>query len=213
VNRASVRFARGLAAAVAGFALLAGCTAPATSPLTPASTSGYQGVLLDRPYVMPDTELTDTRGTAFNLRTGSPRPVIIVYYGYTFCPDICLGTLTDLAAALNRVPEDVRQSIEVVFITVDPERDTPEVLAEYLRRIDPGFVGLTGGAEDIEAVAASMGVGLQGRVDVPGGGYEVNHTAQVIGFDRERLGRVVWTQGTPIGAYRADFERLVRQQG
>ncbi len=204
-----------LAAVGLAFALLAGCTPAPTSPVSPAATatSGFGGAELDTPYALPDLALSDQAGRSFNLRSGSDRPVLVFYFGYTNCPDICLGVLTDLASALNRVPDDVRNRIQVVFVTVDPDRDTPAVLARYLSRIDPDFVGLTGSAKTIEQVAGSMGVGIQGIEQRPDGGYEVNHTAQVVGFDSSRRGVLVWTQGTAIGTYRADFERLVRQQG
>jgi len=100
-----------------------------------------------------------------------------------------------------------------VFVTVDPQRDTPPVMAKYLSRIDPGFIGLTGSQKTIEQVAASMGVAVEGIEQRADGGYDVTHSAQVVGFGSSRRGVLVWTQGTPIGTYRADFERLVRQQG
>lgn len=207
---------RGLRAAAAGavaLAVLAGC-APAAVVTTPSpAATGYDGAELTRPYQLPDVTLTASTGSDFPLRTGSAKPVLVVFFGYTNCPDICLGTLTDLASALNRVPADVRARIQVLLITVDPERDTPEVMARYLARIDPTFVGLTGEPAVIEAVAAALGVGIDGTEPRSDGGYDVNHTTQVIGIDSARQGVVVWTQGTSIGTYRADFERLVRQQG
>lgn len=199
--------------AVLAAALLAGCTGAPAAPNAEQSASGYGGVELTTPYQLPDATLTASTGEQFDLRTGSDAPVLVLFYGYTNCPDICLGVLTDLASALNRVPDDVREKIQVLLLTVDPERDTPEVLAGYLARIDPDFIGLTAPLEVIEPVAGAMGVGIEGTEELPDGGYEVNHTAQVIGFDAARRGVLVWTQGTTIGTYRADLERLVRQQG
>ena len=121
--------------------------------------------------------------------------------------------LTDLASAVNRLPDDVRNRIQVVFVTVDPERDNPAALAKYLSRIDPGFIGLTGQPKTITQVAGAMGVAIEGIEKLPDGGYDVTHSAQVVGFDARRQGVLVWTQGTTIGTFRADFERLVRQQG
>lgn len=204
-----------LIVAVLWLAVLAGCTpaAKVTVPSPTGSTQGYEGAELTQPYVMPELTLDASTGGEFPLRTGSDAPVLIVFFGYTNCPDICLGTLTDLASALNRVPDDVRSRIQVLFVTVDPDRDTPQVLKAYLDRIDPDFIGLTGTPATIEAVAAAMGVGIEGTEQRPDGGYDVNHTTQVIGFDARRRGVVVWTQGTGIGTYRSDFDLLVRQQG
>jgi protein SCO1/2 len=204
-----------LAVGAVALALLAGCTpaATVTMPSASAAGSGYLGAELTTPYQLPDVILEASTGKDFNLRTGSTAPVMVLYFGYTNCPDICLGTLTDLASALNRVPEDVRAKTQVVLVTVDPERDTATVLADYLARIDPDFLGLTGDMDKIRAVAAAVGVAVEGIEPLPDGGYDVTHTAQVIGVDARRQGVVVWTQGTPISTYRADLERLVRQQG
>jgi protein SCO1/2 len=212
----SRRAVRALLAAAAALVVLAGCSPAAVTPPTTAAASPsgpFQGIVLDRPYPLPDATLTDTSGKDFNLRTGSDAPVLVLFFGYTNCPDICLGTLTDLATALNRVDPAVRAKVQVVLITVDPERDTPDVLRAYLDRIDPGVIGLTADLDVVKQVAGYVGVAIEGTVDVPGGGYEVTHSTQVIGFDSERLGRVVWTQGTSVGTFRADLTELVRQQG
>lgn len=202
-----------LAAAIV-LAVVAGC-APAAEPQrrVGASVAGYGGVELTTPYSLPDVTLTDQDGRSFDVRAGSGKPVLVFFFGYTHCPDICLGVLTDLASASNRLPEEVRAKLQVVFVTVDPARDDPAALRTYLNRIDPGFLGLTGDAGDIERLAEAMGVGIEGTQRLPNGDYEVLHTAQVVGFDAQRRGVLVWTQGTAIGTYRSDFERLVRQQG
>lgn len=203
-----------VAASLIALALLVGCSPSVTSPSPNgfASASAYGGVELTTPYELPDVTLTDQAGKAFDVRTGSDKPVLAFFFGYTNCPDICLGVLTDLASASNRLPDDVRAKLQVVFVTVDPARDDPAAIRSYLSRIDPGFIGLTGEPADIERLAGAMGVGIEGVEKLPNGDYEVNHTAQVVGFDAERRGVLVWTQGTSIGTYRADFERLVRQQ-
>lgn len=194
--------------------VLAGCV-PAAAPTEPASatqTAEFGGTVLTTPYRLPEIELTDHHGRSFDLHTGSDAPVLVFYFGYTNCPDICLGVLTDLASAVNRLDEQIRAKVQVIFVTVDPARDTPEAMTAYLARIDPGFVGLTGEPAEIEKVAAAMGVGIEGIEKRPDGGYEVNHTAQVIAVNADREGVLVWTQGTSIGTYRADLDRLVRQQ-
>lgn len=199
-------------AALLALSLIAGC-APAATVTVPSTQPGYLGAELTTPYLLPDVELDDQAGKPFNLRTGSSAPVLVFFFGYTNCPDICLSTLTDLATATGRLPEDARSRVQVVFVTVDPRRDSPPVMAKYLSRIDPGFVGLTGPTATIAQVAASMGVVIEGIDEHYEGAYEVTHSAQVVGFDAARRGVVVWTQGTSIGTYRADFELLVRQQG
>ena len=208
-----MRVGRLLLVGVMTLALLAGCAPAATISEPGPGPSAYGGAELDHPYDLPDISLTDTNGKEFAVRTASDKPVLAFFFGYTNCPDICLSVLTDLASAVTRLPEDVRNRMQVVFVTVDPHRDTPEVMGKYLARIDPGFVGLTGDPKSIEQLAASMGVAIEGIEDHHDGAYDVTHSTQVVGFDAQRRGVIVWTQGTSIGTFRADFERLVRQQG
>ncbi|MGV8908228.1 MAG: SCO family protein [Propionicimonas sp.] len=208
-----MRVGKLLLVGLVGLALLVGCAPAATVRVPSTGPSSYGGAELDVPYQLPDLSLIDTNGKEFAVRTGSDRPVLVFFFGYTNCPDICLEVLTDLASAVNRLPEDVRNRMQVVFVTVDPHRDTPEAMAKYLARIDPGFVGLTGDPKRIEQLAVSMGVAIEGIEGHHEGAYDVTHSTQVVGFDAQRRGVIVWTQGTSIGTFRADFERLVRQQG
>ena len=137
------RVAVALAAAATAL-VLAACAGPAADvrPVGDRSASAYGGVELTQPYRMPNADLTDFDGHRFNLRTGTDKPVVIVFFGYTNCPDICKTTMSDLASALNRVAPATRAKVQVLLITVDPDRDTPAVLRSYLARFDPTFIGL-----------------------------------------------------------------------
>ncbi len=190
---------------------VAGC-APAGVDSSPTAPGGYHGVLLDSPYTLADVTLTDTTGKPYNILTSATKPVRVLFFGYTHCPDICPGVLADVASALNRVTDQTRQQVEVVFVTTDPPRDTAAVIRTYLDRFDPAFTGLTGDLPTIKRLAESVGVAIEGTVKLPSGGYEVNHTAQLVGVDSQNRGRLVWTVGTPIGNLRADLERLVAEQ-
>jgi protein SCO1/2 len=201
-------------AVVAGCLALAGCTTPAATVVPVGSaSSGYGGALLTQPYELPDVQLTDAAGKPFALRSGASQPVLVLFFGYTNCPDICRTTLTDLASALNRVSPQTRAKVQVIFLTTDPERDTPAVMSSYLARFDPTFIGLTAPLAKLKAVGSSMGVVIEGTTPTANGGYEVAHSTQVIGFDAARKGRLVWTPGTTIGAFKDDFERFVAAQG
>ncbi len=194
--------------------VLTACSAPAANvrPVGSATAHTYGGVELTEPYTMPDAAFTDSSGNKFALRTGTDKPVVIVFFGYTSCPDICKTTMSDLASALNRVTPETRAKVQVLLITVDPARDTPEVLKSYLTRFDPSFIGLTAPLAQTEKVAASMGVVIDGTTKTADGGYDVTHSSQVIGFDANRIGRLVWTQGTSIGDFKADFDRFAAAQ-
>lgn len=174
--------------------------------------SGFRGAVLARPYDLPEVELIDTNARAYNLRTSPSRPVVLIYFGYTNCPDECTGVLSDLASAISRLGPGVRNDLQVLFITVDPPRDTPARIRGYLDRFSPEFTGLTGDREAIVTTARQLGLDVLPAQNRPEGGYEVPHSAQVIAFDRDRKGVVAWTPGTPVEDYRSDFTLLVDRQ-
>lgn len=192
-----------------------GCTAASKPGVDgeDADARGYlSGVPLPVPYTMPDHTLTDTSGHAYNVRTSPSRPVTLVFFGYTHCPDVCLGVLSEVATALSRMPDAARDQVQMLYVTTDPARDTPEVMGSYLAHIDSSFIGLTGTPSTIRAVADQVGVDILGTNRLPDGGYEVAHTAQLTGFDKEHRGVVRWTPSTPIGDLTQDVELLVARQ-
>lgn len=208
-----MRMARTVLAALLAV-VLAACAGPAANvrPVGSATAHTYGAVELTEPYTMPPGTFTDSEGQPFDLRTGTDKPVVIVFFGYTSCPDICKTTMSDLASALNRVTPETRAKVQVLLITVDPARDTPAVLKSYLARFDPSFIGLTAPLPQTQKVAAAMGVVIDGTTKTPDGGYDVTHSSQVIGFDSARKGRLVWTQGTSIGDFKDDFDRFAAAQ-
>jgi protein SCO1/2 len=122
--------------------------------------------------------------------------ITVLFFGYTFCPDVCPYTLQRLRSArelLGPAGEDV----QVVFVSVDPERDTPERATDYARGFDPSFVGLSGTAAEIAAVASSFGIFYaraepDGDAPADGDFYLVDHSATVLVLDREGAVRLMW---------------------
>lgn len=203
------------AVALAGLISAAGCAAPTedhsmhggAAVYTTANPHGFRGAYLDDPYHKPNVTLTDTAGQPFALATDMNKPVTLVVFVYSSCPDICPTVLADLAAALRRADPAVRARTDVLVITTDPARDTPSVLRDYLDRFDPSFVGLTGSLVDIKKAANALGVALEVN-RLPSGGYEIGHGAQVIGFGPDGTAHLVWMPGTPVGDLRHDIEGL-----
>ena len=196
-----------------GLVLLVGCTpVPEQSAAQGyADPGGYTGgTSLPEPFPMPDVTLTDTAGQPYNMANSPSKPVTLLFFGYTHCPDVCITVLADVASALQRMPTTDRDHIQVVFVTTDPARDDGKQIRAYLDRFDPTFVGLTGRLATIKKAASQVGVGIEGMEKLPSGGYEVGHSAQVIGFDRTS-GVVLWTPETPIAALKQDFSLLVEQ--
>lgn len=195
----------------ASLAILLG--ACATNEADPAKveidSDGFAGTAIKGAFKLPDVTLTDTSGQPYNLRTSATTPIIVLFFGYSNCPDVCPGILADLATARRRMDDQaLAERITLVCITTDPARDTPEVLKAYLERIDPSYIGLTGPLDTIVATANQVGVAIEEGKKLPSGGYEVDHGTQVLGFGPDRSGTVVWTTGTSIAAYKADFTKL-----
>ena len=105
----------------------------------------------------------------------------VMYFGYTFCPEVCPTTLTDLAQWMQMIGQDADR-LNYVFVTVDPERDTPKVMHDYVSAFDPRIRGLTGTSEQIAKVAKEYGV-YSKRIPTSDGGYVMDHSAVLYMMD------------------------------
>jgi protein SCO1/2 len=151
--------------------------------------------------------LSSTKGGEFTQADLKGTPSL-VFFGYTFCPDVCPTTMAESVQwreELGIKPEQLR----TIFVTVDPERDTKQVLTEYLAAFDPNIIGLVGDADQTSAAKASFGVfSEKGQAD-NSGGYLVNHTANVflIGKDGEFEGTIAY--GEDKQSAEAKIKRLI----
>lgn len=189
--------------------LLAGCDGGSAPP--PAS-DGAGGARLDSPVALPAATLTDQYGAPFDLRADTPGQVTLLFFGYTNCPDICPVHMANLAAVMRELPLEVTREVDVVFVTTDPDRDTPERLEEWLGRLHPRFIGLWGSREEIAAL--EQAVGIPGSVvapdtPAPDGGYFVGHAAQVLAFGPDDVARMAYPWGTRQRDWIRDLPRLV----
>src|SRR6056297_248748 len=135
---------------------------------------------LPLPLTEMDFRLTDHEGQPVGPATLVGRPTM-VFFGFTFCPDVCPTTLSDISGWLDALDEDAGQ-MNVVFITVDPERDTVEAMAEYVGYFHPAICGWTGAQNQIARAAEGFRASYE-RVPTDGGDYTMNHTASVFLFD------------------------------
>ena len=139
----------------------------------------YKGARLDPPAPIPDFELMADDGQPFRL-SDSNSDITLVYFGYTFCPDVCPLTMVDVRQALAQLDPAERERVQVIFISADPERDTPEVLDRYLSAFDPTFIGLTDDFEKIQTVMKPFGAFAEKEeVENSAAGYLVSHTARL----------------------------------
>ncbi|HEY2012434.1 MAG TPA: SCO family protein, partial [Bryobacteraceae bacterium] len=109
-----------------------------------ANTGPYRGGLVTPPLPKPRFVLNDTSGAAFDFRQRTEGYVTLLFFGYTYCPDQCPMHMTNLGAALKKLPAGIADQIRLVFVTTDPARDTPTVLRRWLGLFDRRFIGLTG---------------------------------------------------------------------
>jgi len=125
--------------------------------------------------------LTDQRGQAFSDKTLKGKPSL-VFFGFTYCPEVCPTTLTHISAWLKALGPDA-DKLNVVFVTIDPERDTPKQLATYLSSFDPRIHGLTGTPAQVDKVADEYRV-YHKKIPLPGGSYTMDHSAVIYVLDR-----------------------------
>jgi len=119
--------------------------------------------------------------------------LVLVYFGYTYCPDICPTSLAATAEGLKQLTPEEQTRVAMIFVSVDPKRDTPERLKEYAEFFHPGIVGVTGTAEAIAEIAKRYGVFYaEQKVDTAGGGYVVDHSSDtfVIAPDGQLVGKI-----------------------
>ncbi|MDR9413127.1 MAG: SCO family protein [Spiribacter sp.] len=117
-----------------------------------------------------------------------------VFFGFTHCPDVCPMTLADLAGTLQRLEDaDTRPLPEVVFVSVDPGRDTPDILETYVGHFHDAFVGVTGEREAIDTLTASLGISYTLHEPDAQGDYAVDHSAAILLIDPQGALRAVWS--------------------
>jgi protein SCO1 len=181
-------------AALAGFWL--------ACQLDRASPQLASGTWLPRAKTVADFSLTDTRGRPFTRRELAGASTL-VFFGFTHCPDVCPATLLKLAQLRKRA---ALARLRVVFVSVDPQRDTPPLLGTYVHAFDPQFEGLTGDSASIARMAADFGVAVN-RVELPGGDYTVDHSAVVFLLDDAARIVAIFTPPFEVAGIGADLER------
>ncbi|HXY77035.1 MAG TPA: SCO family protein, partial [Steroidobacteraceae bacterium] len=146
--------------------------------------------------------LTDTTTRPVS-RADLEGPPALMFFGFTHCPDVCPTTLLKLAQIKKRAAS---APLRVLFVSVDPERDTPAVLGLYVHAFDPAFEGITGDPQAIAALARSVGVATN-RIELPGGDYTMDHSAVLFLLDGRARICAVFTPPFDVAAITTDIER------
>ena len=182
------RFSTLLVILVAVTAFIAGVYLALPTPPNTA-TPDIEGLLWPNPPRVEAFSLTDAKGARFD-EMKLEGHWTLVFFGFTHCPDVCPGTLTTLKAVVSRLAgnSEFASRGQVLFVSVDPERDTPQVLQRYVEHFDRSFLAATAPAAELAAFTAQLGI-LHARVNLEAGDYTIDHTASLIliGPARERI--------------------------
>jgi protein SCO1/2 len=187
--------------------LLYGLAVSAVLAACDAGSQRFNSVDITGAEYARDFSLTDHTGSRRTLADYRGK-LVVIFFGFTQCPDVCPTTLSDMAEVKKRLGKE-GDAVQVIFITVDPDRDTPQLLAQYVPGFDSSFVGLRGNAEETTAVAKEFKVFYQkvpGRTDAS---YTIDHTAGSYVFDRNGKIRLFVRHGTAVDSLVADLKRLV----
>ncbi len=199
---------RSVLALLAAALLLGGCGSPG-QVVMPTDDDGLHGARLDQPYTAPTAPLTATDGSSYSLADSTDKPLTLVFFGYTSCPDICTVVMSSLAAAVNRLDDAQREQVDVVFVTTDPAVDDAEKVRRYVGRFDPDFIGLTGDLDTIVANAGSLAVAVETGEKLPSGGFAVAHGTSVIAISADDRAHVVWNEETSAAEFADDIATLL----
>jgi protein SCO1 len=137
---------------------------------------------------------------------------VVLFFGYTYCPDVCPTTLADMAGVMKALGKDAAR-VQVLFVTVDPERDTREVLAKYVTAFDPGFLGLYGDAATTERVAKEFKIFYEKRAGSSPASYSVDHSAQSYVLDGQGRLRLFVRQERIAADLAEDLRTLLDSAG
>jgi protein SCO1/2 len=202
--------------AVAGALALSACGGSGSGQDKAASVSSPRhkkgATVLDQPFAKPDLKLTDTHGKKYDLAEETKGKPVLLYFGYTHCPDICPLTMSNIAIAKSKLTPAQQKALRVVFISSDPKDDTPDVLGKWLRGQDPSFIGLTGDFKTIQAGARSVGIGLDKPYKKKNGDVISTHGAQVLAFSpKDNKAHALYTVGsTKPEILEKDMPKLIK---
>ncbi|GHB25514.1 SCO family protein [Streptomyces viridiviolaceus] len=173
-------------------------------------TSQQAATVLDKPFEKPDLVLTDTQGKKYDLREQTAGSPTLIYFGYTHCPDVCPLTMNNIAVAKKQLPKAEQDKLRIVFVTTDPERDTPATLGTWLKGIDSQIVGLTGDFATIQAGARTLGISIDPPTKDKDGKVVSTHGTQVVAFSpKTDAGYVLYGEDATVDDYTEDLPKLV----
>jgi protein SCO1/2 len=168
----------------------------------------FRGTLYDPAQPAPEITLTRADGQLFRLSAEKGKPVFL-FFGYTSCPDVCPTTMAEMRQVRQKVGAKANQ-FDVVFVTVDPDRDTPEKVQKYVSIFDPEFIGLSGSTDELQPVWADYGVYREIDKSTSSTDYSVTHSSLLYLIDQEGNLRLSYSFGTPPEDIAHDVNLLLK---
>lgn len=171
----------------------------------------FRGTYYIEPYpVAGEIDLARADGSVFKL-SEERGGVVLLFFGYTSCPDVCPTTLAEMKLAVEALKPAEADQIKVVFVTVDPERDTPERAQEYVDHFSASFIGLSGDESELTKVWSDYGI-FREKVDSESAtGYLVNHTARILLIDRNGDLRISFPYDAPVEDIIHDLKLILKE--
>ncbi|MER5861871.1 SCO family protein [Kitasatospora sp. NPDC002040] len=175
------------------------------------SSSPYQATVLGKHFDKPELTLTDTSGQPYDLRKQTAGRPTLLFFGYTSCPDVCPTTMGDIGVAMSKLSAEEQKKIDVVFVSTDPARDTPQVLRTWLDAMGKSFVGLTGDLDRVKAAAKSLGVLVEDPIVNKDGTVTSSHGAQVLTFlPQDDKAHLLYLSSTSVQTFEHDLPLLAK---
>lgn len=175
--------------------------------IQPAS---FRGTAYETPYpVASNFRLTDANGQPFILNANKGK-IILLFFGYTYCPDVCPATLAEMKLTMDKLGDNAG-NVQVVFVSVDPGRDTSEHMQKYVERFNPSFIGLSGTEEELAPVWNQYGIFREVVAGTSDTNYIVNHTARVFLIDSKGNLRLSFGFQTPPEDIAHDIEIILSE--
>ncbi len=180
-------------------AVLAGCSGDQKS----WNAKDISGLMPELAYQLIDTsgETVTAQDTAGNIR--------LMFFGFTSCPDICPTTLQKLSEVVKELPEQAREDVQIIFVSVDPNRDTPKRIRTYVEFFSDRIIGLTGTEENLRELSKRYRTTFGYEDPDESGNYEVSHSGAVYVFDRQGKARLLVRPDQSVEAIRSDIATLV----
>lgn len=175
-----------------------------------APAPDYRGTDISRESFGGPLNLTDHNGVKRSLQDFRGK-LVVLFFGYVHCPDVCPTTLSDMAAALQKLPPGTAAQVQVIFVSVDPERDTPAMLRKYVPYFNPAFLSMTGTPDEVAQAARDFRVVYKRHAQPGVEGYLVDHTAGSYVMDKQGRLRLFLPFALPPDAIAHDLALLLAE--